>query len=173
MPMRAGPEGPAPLNRQWSSFHKMSEPIPPAGAKSRCECELLMRAAAGVEPSRRITKTLATIFAPSAAAVTPVSRSERGFAPFRGPTQLAARVGGQFCIDQILIRPAARIAQSQPHEMEQFVNENSRELLAAAVQQDAARTEKGSGVNRAAQIDEAGPGPDPKHIACHPRQARK
>jgi hypothetical protein len=57
--------------------------------------------------------------------------------------------------------------------MEHFVHENSRELLAAAVQHDGSRTQKGSGVNRAAPIDEARPGPDPKRLARYPRQTRK
>ena len=48
------------------------------------------------------------------------------------------------------------IAQAQPDEVKQFMNQNPRKLGARAIEDDAAFAQKGTGVNRSAAVAQTG-----------------
>src|ERR1035438_9930502 len=113
-----------------------------------------MRGYTREHPGRRIAEALADVFAPAPGAAAWVARRKRPLAPLRGPAQFAAGPAPHFLAQQRFIRPAARVAQPQPHEMENFMHEDAGELLGVGgqfrVECDTPFAEERAGVDRAA-----------------------
>jgi len=110
----------------------------------------------GIQPSRRIAKALTGVFAPGPAASYGGPRRQGIFSPLGGPAQFAPGPGEEFCGEQPLPGTAAAIAGAEPHEVEEFVDEDAREFGACAVERDAALAQERSGMNRAASVPQAG-----------------
>src|SRR5215469_762334 len=106
------------LYRQRSIFRDSGEPVLPEISKLLGQREFIMVLPSGIEPSRGITKALTAIFAPAAGTVRPVAACQRVFSPFRRPAQFALSLCGEFISQEVFIRPAPRVAQPQPCEME-------------------------------------------------------
>ncbi|HMC58660.1 MAG TPA: hypothetical protein VKJ01_05675, partial [Candidatus Solibacter sp.] len=73
-------------------------------------------------------------------------------APFGRPSQFPACAGAPFGSQHALPGPAGRVAEAEPDEVGQFVNENAREFLAGAIERDAAFAEEGAAMDGASGI---------------------
>ncbi len=81
---------------------------------------------------------------------------ERPLAPLGGPTQFATGPVPQLLREEALVGPAARVAQPDPGEVEDFMDEDAGEFGGVGdeigVEGDAPLTEEGSGVHGTAWI---------------------
>src|SRR5262245_25450425 len=98
------------------------EPLAANPAKPRGERELLVLPDARIDPGRSIAKTLAAILAPSPIARADIRSAQFPPPPFRRPSQFAAVC---FVPQEILERPAACVAHTQPDEMKQLMDEDA------------------------------------------------
>src|ERR1019366_1695827 len=132
------------------------EPLAAAFAKAAGQGGFAMGEDARKDPRRCIAEALADVLAPAPGAAPGVASCERPLAPLRGPAQLAAGPGPHFLAEQRFVRPAARVAQPQPREMEDFMDEDAGELLGVGgefrVECDASFADKRAGVYLAAPV---------------------
>ncbi len=80
---------------------------------------------------------------------------ERGFAPFRRPSQLAPRSAFNLSPQHRLPGMADRIPGAQPHEVEQLMNQNPRKFGARAIEADSTLAQEAAGMHRTAPVAEA------------------
>jgi len=77
------------------------------------------------------------------------------FAPLGAPAEFSPGAGFDFGAEEVFVTVPQRIAQAQPDEVGEFVDEDAGELGDCAIEGDAPFAEKGSRVNGAATIAQA------------------
>lgn len=115
----------------------------PAGVSARgTQRKFVMPAQPSAEPGGGIAETFADIAAPGGSAAANVSRRKFFFAPFRAPAKFAQDIGCDFRCQQLLPAPAGLVRETNPDEMEDFVDQDALKFAATdqkfRIKQDAA-----------------------------------
>src|ERR1035441_9396225 len=162
------------LYRDSIGYIGLLEPLSAALAKAACQGVFGMRADTREDPGRCVAEAFADVFAPTPGAAPRVARFERPLAPLRGPAQFAAGPAPHFLAEQRFVGPAARVAQPQPHEVENLMDEDAVELLRVGgqlrVERDASFTDERAGVHTAAAVCERAADFQPDRFAVHGRE---
>jgi N-acetylmuramic acid 6-phosphate etherase len=116
-------------------------------------------------PRSGIAKALATVFTPAARPVRDVAVRQFLFAPFRGPTRLAAPPGVPLRHEICLPRPPPLVAQTHPREVKIFVQQYPamfpRAFFQAGIENDNAAADEGRGMRGIAhRVSKIDPVPD-------------
>src|SRR5580658_8297671 len=132
------------------------EPLAAAFAEAAGQGVFAMRGDARKYPRGRVAEAFADVLAPALGAACGVARGEGLLTPLRRPAQFAAGAAPHFVAEQRFVRPAARVAQPQPNEMEDFMDEDAGELLRVGgevrVECDAAFADECAGVDRTVAV---------------------
>ena len=90
-----------------------------------------MAGKASAKPSRGVAEAFADVAAPRGRAAAEVGAGEPALPPFRAPAELAGRARDKFPGQHALPAPASLVRETDPHEMEDLVDQDPLELPGA------------------------------------------
>src|SRR3989442_581092 len=130
------------LYRQFPGFDGLAKPGPPQGTKPVGQCELPVPPHARIQPGGGVAEALATVLPPPEAARADIGSAQTPLPPLRRPAELSPRSCPPFVAQQVFKGATPRIAQPQPDEMKELMNENARKLGAAAIEGNPPRAQE-------------------------------
>jgi hypothetical protein len=127
------------------------EPFGPAPSMPGCKGKFVVTANSGIHPASRVAEAFTKVLAPLWADE-PIGRfGEHPLAKFGRPAEFPSSMGGEFAANHLFIRCACLIAQPDPGEVKDLMQEDAHKFIRMmaqfAFEHDRALTDEGSGVN--------------------------